>query len=137
MLAGTHAIENVVHRPAIAAVQAHVFVHRAVHFDDGVWRVACFLVQTVDVLRDQRVQSSGAFERRQRAMAGIRLRMECRMHETLLPCEPADLGIRHVAMDVGKLFGLWILRPDALRTAKIRNAGFGGDAGTRERDDSL
>jgi hypothetical protein len=50
-------------------------------------------VQAVDVLRDERVQPSGAFQCRQRTMTGIRFRPPRRVIEALLPGQPADLRI--------------------------------------------
>jgi hypothetical protein len=63
------------------------------HFDDLLRRVSRLLVQAVDVLRDQRVQSSRAFKISQRAMAGVRLSLPRRMIQALLPRKLAHLGI--------------------------------------------
>ena len=69
-------------------------------------------------------------------MAGVRFGVPGRVIEALLPGEPAHLGIGHVVMDVRELFGFRIFRPDSLRAAEIRNAGFGGNAGARQGDDA-
>src|SRR5436190_2342179 len=97
--------------------------------------MACALVQPVDVLRHERVQFAAPLELDERAMTGVRPRVPCRMLDSALPRELPHLGIRHVVMDVGKLLGLRVLRPYTLRSAKIGNAGIGGDSRTGEDDD--
>src|SRR6266513_3250467 len=69
-------------------------------------------------------------------MTRIRCGGPGRMLCAALPRELADLRIRHVVMDVRELLGLWVLRPDALRSAEIRNAGFGGNTGASQHDDA-
>ena len=84
------------------------------HFDHLVRRVPGLLVQSVDVLRDERVELSGAFEVRKRAMPCVRFGVPRRMIEPLLPRQLAHLGIRHVVMDVRTAFrpsDFWSRRP--------------------------
>src|SRR5687767_2978534 len=69
-------------------------------------------------------------------MTCIRFGVPRRVYKALLPRKHAHVRIRHVVMDVGKPFGLWIFRPHALRTAEIGNARFRGDAGAGQRDDA-
>src|SRR6059036_1821865 len=77
-------------------------------------------MQAVDILRDQRVQFSAPFELHEGSMPGVGRGMPRGMIDTALPRELADLGIRHVVMNVGEPFSFRVLGPHALRTAEIR-----------------
>jgi len=83
-------------------------------------------MQTVDILRDQRVQLAAALELGQREMSGVR-RQPGRMIETTAPRAPPHVGIGHVVVNVRELLCLRIARPHALRASKIRNARIGRD----------
>ena len=74
---------------APAAAHAHHFTHGAVHFDHLAWRVAGLLMQTVDILRDQRVQLSAPFEIHERAVSGIGRGLPRRMPEVTDGSGPA------------------------------------------------
>src|SRR5204863_969883 len=76
------------------------------------------------------------FELHERAMPRIGFSTPGGMLNAALPGEFADLGIRHVAMNIRELFGLRVLCPNALRTAEVGNAGFSGDASAGQRDDA-
>ena len=106
------------------------------HLDDEGVRAAGALMQSVDVLRDERVQPAAALEGDERMMAGVGRRAPGRVMEPALPREPANLGIRHVVGDVRQPFGLGVLRPEALRSAEVGDAGVRRDAGASQCDDA-
>jgi hypothetical protein len=91
-------------------------------------------MQTIDILRDERVQLSMALQLHERAMPGIGRGVPCWMIDTALPRKSADFRVRHVVMNVRQLFRLGILRPHALWTSEIWNTRLGRDPGAGERD---
>jgi hypothetical protein len=82
------------------------------------------------------VELAAALELHERDVPRIRLRTPCRMIQTALPGERANLRVRHVVLDAGQLFGGGIGRPQAVRAAEVRNTGFGRNAGAGQRDDA-
>jgi len=137
VLAGAHAIEHLLHRPAHAAAPAHELAHRAVHLDHELRRVAGDLVQLVDVLRDERVQLASLLQSNQSKMTRVGPRRPGGARQPVLPRGSAHLGIGKVVVDVGKLLGERILRPHALRAAEVGDAGIGGNARAGQDDDAL
>ena len=103
--------------------------------DDAIGRVARALMQAVDVLGDQCVQLPAALELDERVMPGVRRGVPGRVIEAAAPREPPHLGIGHVVVNVGELFGRRIARPDALRAPKIRDAGIGRDSRAGQGDE--
>ena len=83
-----------------------------------------------------RVQLPRAFERDERAMPVVRLRLPRRTVQPRLPRQLPHVGIGHVVVDVRHPLRFRIPGPDAIWTSEIGNAGFGGDPGARQRDDA-
>ena len=137
LLAGTHAIQRLLHPPAPAAGQAHHGMQRAVHFDHFFGGHTGALVQAVNVLGDQCVQPAAPLQFGQCTMAGIGRCGPRRMRKPRLPRQAAHFGIRCVITDVGHALGLGVERPHALGSAEIRNTGVGGNARAGEHDHAL
>jgi hypothetical protein len=83
------------------------------------------LVKTVDVLGDEGAKRAALFQGSERTVAGVWPRVPGRMLEAPPPRQLSNVGIGHVVVNVGQAFGVGIPCPDALRAAKIGNAGFG------------
>jgi len=57
-------------------------------------------MQTVDILRDQRMQLTALLQRSQRMMPGIRRGVPSWMINARLPGKPPNLRIRHVVVNI-------------------------------------
>src|SRR6478736_8958449 len=93
-------------------------------------------MQSVDVLRYERVQLPPALEFHQRTVSRVWHGGPGRMLGAAPPCQLPDFRIRHVVMNVGQLLSLRVLRPDALRSAKVGNPRLRGDARAGQCDDT-
>ena len=136
LLAGPDPVEGGLDRAASTARQARRLVDRAVHLDHLVRVGAGGLVQAVDVLGDQRVQHAPALELEQGLVAGVR-RAAVLQPGRAGPARRAGRtsGSRDVELDVRRLLGLRVLRPDALRAPEVGDAAVGRDAGPGEHAD--
>ena len=102
------------------------------NLDHELRRGTRLLVQAVDVLRDDRVQLAVSLQLDQRSVPGVGLGRPRGRSQPVLPGPPSHLGVRHVVLERGHLFGFGILRPYALGTAKVGYARLGGDPRTGE-----
>src|SRR4051812_33609464 len=84
-LAGTHTIENGMHRLALTACPAHRPMHGAVNLDDELRGATGLLMQAVDVLGDKGVQRSSALELDDGPMPAVRSCAPCRVRQPVLP----------------------------------------------------
>jgi hypothetical protein len=85
-------------------------------------------MQTIDILRDERVQLVPVFQIDERPVAGIGFGSTGRGVELRPPGPLAQLAIRQVMLEGGHLLGFRIAGPHPFGPTKIRDAGFGGDA---------
>ena len=101
-------------------------------FDDLLGGDAGSLMQAIDVLGDDRAQHAPADQRSQRLVATVRLGSdEIAIDDCLAPpCFATHVGGTEEILEWDRLQA----RPNAPWTAKIRDTGFGTDAGTRECD---
>src|SRR5262249_28276518 len=76
-----------------------------------------------------------ALERGEGAMTRVWLRLPRRVIHTRAPRRLAHVRIRHVVANVRQLLRGGALRPHALRSAEVWNAGVGGYARAGEPDD--
>src|SRR5438034_5558138 len=71
VLAGANSVQRLLHGCGHPAGHAHYLAHGAVDLDDFVRRVARYLMELVDVLRDQHMQLAALLQRREREMPGV------------------------------------------------------------------
>ncbi len=69
-------------------------------FDDPIWVVASRLVETVDVLRDERMEPTLPFEIDDCGVTRVWLGGPDGSVEPMQPCRLPDLGICHVVANV-------------------------------------
>ena len=116
VLARAYARHRVLHRAVPAALQALHLVHRAVDLDDELGRRARSLVETVDVLRDQRVEVGLALELGEREVPGVGLSGVQFTVGAVAPDDAAVVGIGDVVLDrrtCVRPWGPWSRRPAA------------------------
>ena len=106
--------------------------HVAVDLDDDLGRLPGEVVQPVDVLGHEHVQRALALELDEREVRRVRLRVPHLAGAPVLPRPPPDLRIRHVVLQGRGLLGVRVLRPHAVRTAEVGDAGLGRDPRARE-----
>ena len=125
--AGADTFESVRHRALPSAVETDDGVHRSMNFDHAFRRIAGSLMESVNILCDQRVE----FPRRSSSTSAVPCIGLCLPRGGVQPRLPRrfpHLAIRNVVTNVGHLFGCRVLSPHALRSTKVRNAGVGRDA---------
>ena len=125
LFASAHAFENYRHAHPVAAAETYRIVQRAVNLDDEIGTAAGTLMKPVDVLRDERVKRSAFLEIDERSVTSVRFGSPGWVGQPALPREPTHLGIGDVVADVGHPLRLRVQRPDAFRSAEIRDAGIG------------
>src|SRR5438309_11082890 len=97
--------------------------------------VACVLVQSIEVLRDDTLQTPYPLQFGKGVVRGVGF---CTGHlpGEVTPCLPVELSGLRFTDEILVAHG-WLLQPDGARAAKIRNARFGADASARQSDDAL
>ena len=116
-------------------VREFVTVNRGTGTGGGITRVGSDQVQTVDVLRDHRAQLAPLLEAHECTVGARRLRCACEPREAALPRGAAHLLVGEIVTQGRRLLCGGILRPNAVRTAKIGDSRRGGDARSGEHGD--
>lgn len=102
------------------------------HVDDA-FRAAA-LVQIIDILRDERQPlAEPLFKPRQRLVRSIRMNVLQRKTPRIVE----GMNERRIAREAFRRrdIAIVVFRPDAIRIAKGRDAGIGGNPGAGENDD--
>ena len=117
------------HSDPVAALQARNLAQRAMNLDHPLIGTAGQLVQAIDILGHQSVQTTALLESRQRIMARPRA---CLPYRRITPRQPGlapDCRVADVITNIGEFFCVRVARPQSLRPTKIRNARGRGDTG--------
>ena len=86
-------------------------MHRSVHFYNPFGRVARALMESVDILRDERKEFAAALEIDQCSMTRVGLCRPRWIFEPRLPCRLAHFTIGNVVTNVGHFLGGRVSRP--------------------------
>ena len=103
--------------------------------DDELAGASGRVVQTVDVLREERVDARVALELGERAVTRVGLGLPDAALDPVLPRLRPHLWIRQVVLDVCRLLGGRILGPHTVGAAKVGDSRLGRDTSAGEDDD--
>ncbi len=137
LLARLHPSERPFHRRPLAARQAHHFAGVSVDLDQAAGIGPRLVMQPVDVLRDERDQLAATLELDQRTVARVRLDDLVDVVDPRAPRRAPNVGLVDVVLQVRRLLGGRILRPEPVRTTEIGDPTVGRDARAREHDDAI
>jgi Phosphotransferase enzyme family len=135
-LASVQPGERVLDRGSRSARGTHHRARRAVQLEYLARWQAGLLVEAVGVLRDHTERDrAGPVKLGDRAVRGVRPRVQRVRLAAHLPGAAPDLLVGHVVLERHELFVLRVKRPQAPRTAVVGDTGVGGDPGAGEDRD--